>query len=110
MIRRPPRSTLFPYTTLFRSRSRRRRSTGMERSAHSVRRRPSAAKLRSLTSEGAVRAVVVMHSLSWGVVLGALHGEPEVFHTVRALPGEQVDLAIHVLVHVAPALRRATEV
>src|SRR6266496_2838138 len=25
MIRRPPRSTLFPYTTLFRSRSRRRR-------------------------------------------------------------------------------------
>src|SRR5256885_9710590 len=26
MIRRPPRSTLFPYTTLFRSRGRRRRS------------------------------------------------------------------------------------
>src|SRR5258708_13130148 len=26
MIRRPPRSTLFPYTTLFRSRRRRRRS------------------------------------------------------------------------------------
>src|SRR2546426_8953703 len=26
MIRRPPRSTLFPYTTLFRSASRRRRS------------------------------------------------------------------------------------
>src|SRR5258706_7116161 len=28
MIRRPPRSTLFPYTTLFRSRSLRRRSIG----------------------------------------------------------------------------------
>src|SRR2546430_3195014 len=27
MIRRPPRSTLFPYTTLFRSRGHRRRST-----------------------------------------------------------------------------------
>src|SRR5687767_15762356 len=27
MLRRPPRSTLFPYTTLFRSRSRRRRSS-----------------------------------------------------------------------------------
>src|SRR5256886_13271694 len=27
MIRRPPRSTLFPYTTLFRSRGRRRRRT-----------------------------------------------------------------------------------
>src|SRR3712207_6994528 len=30
MIRRPPRSTLFPYTTLFRSRvTRRRRSSGL---------------------------------------------------------------------------------
>src|SRR5438876_5807307 len=28
MIRRPPRSTLFPYTTLFRSRERRRRTVG----------------------------------------------------------------------------------
>src|SRR3712207_8199057 len=28
MIRRPPRSTLFPYTTLFRSRPRHRRSRG----------------------------------------------------------------------------------
>src|SRR3712207_6850258 len=28
MIRRPPRSTLFPYTTLFRSRERRRASCG----------------------------------------------------------------------------------
>src|SRR6266581_7491485 len=28
MIRRPPRSTLFPYTTLFRSRPRRARTTG----------------------------------------------------------------------------------
>src|SRR5947208_11965186 len=30
MIRRPPRSTLFPYTTLFRSRSNRERSSGRE--------------------------------------------------------------------------------
>src|SRR2546426_3762487 len=30
MIRRPPRSTLFPYTTLFRSRSRRRKSCFLE--------------------------------------------------------------------------------
>src|SRR5258707_5897747 len=29
MIRRPPRSTLFPYTTLFRSRVRRRRGCGL---------------------------------------------------------------------------------
>src|SRR5438874_5964952 len=31
MIRRPPRSTLFPYTTLFRSRSRVRRGHGLRR-------------------------------------------------------------------------------
>src|SRR3712207_9106108 len=36
MIRRPPRSTLFPYTTLFRSTNARRDSTGLLRS----RRRP----------------------------------------------------------------------
>src|SRR5437667_9370863 len=41
MIRRPPRSTLFPYTTLFRSRS----SPGAERRDHGGRapRRPAAA-------------------------------------------------------------------
>src|SRR5215203_666538 len=33
MIRRPPRSTLFPYTTLFRSRSRRRRSRPRDEAA-----------------------------------------------------------------------------
>src|SRR6266496_5869884 len=31
MIRRPPRSTLFPYTTLFRSRAGRRRPSGSRR-------------------------------------------------------------------------------
>src|SRR5256885_2393233 len=31
MIRRPPRSTLFPYTTLFRSGGRRRKPTGLPR-------------------------------------------------------------------------------
>src|SRR3712207_7772600 len=33
MIRRPPRSTLFPYTTLFRSPPTRRRRPGVRRSA-----------------------------------------------------------------------------
>src|SRR5260370_21297044 len=40
MIRRPPRSTLFPYTTLFRSMAR----------ATTARRRSSAAELSSLTN------------------------------------------------------------
>src|SRR2546425_9310568 len=34
MIRRPPRSTLFPYTTLFRSHRRDERAEGHERDAH----------------------------------------------------------------------------
>src|SRR3712207_6886654 len=42
MIRRPPRSTLFPYTTLFRSRDARRRSRGGWRSSGPSNRRPSA--------------------------------------------------------------------
>src|SRR5690349_22219225 len=41
MIRRPPRSTLFPYTTLFRSRPRRRdRGGGGPGGCHRRRRRP----------------------------------------------------------------------
>src|SRR2546426_5690691 len=38
MIRRPPRSTLFPYTTLFRSRDVRRRGLREDRDAVPVRR------------------------------------------------------------------------
>src|SRR3989449_5562261 len=48
MIRRPPRSTLFPYTTLFRSRSGPRRDQA-EREA----RRPGADRLDQLGEEGA---------------------------------------------------------
>src|SRR3712207_8552240 len=36
MIRRPPRSTLFPYTTLFRSRRRARRHGGLARALEAV--------------------------------------------------------------------------
>src|SRR3712207_8830208 len=43
MIRRPPRSTLFPYTTLFRSR-RRERSEQRCETAHADRRRRATAK------------------------------------------------------------------
>src|SRR3712207_7069487 len=43
MIRRPPRSTLFPYTTLFRSRMRRVfRRHGKQRRLRGVRGRPAA--------------------------------------------------------------------
>src|SRR2546421_11429839 len=42
MIRRPPRSTLFPYTTLFRSPARSRQPEGADRAEHApVRRRPN---------------------------------------------------------------------
>src|SRR3712207_8883425 len=37
MIRRPPRSTLFPYTTLFRSRRLRTQGKGSQRKGHGLR-------------------------------------------------------------------------
>src|SRR5437868_12367609 len=45
MLRRPPRSTLFPYTTLFRSRARRRRRAG-------ARRRPAQGSARARQAAG----------------------------------------------------------
>src|SRR2546427_8148777 len=49
MIRRPPRSTLFPYTTLFRSRARQTRRNGVaSRSPCRARRISSTASLSSL--------------------------------------------------------------
>src|SRR5258708_19566384 len=57
MIRRPPRSTLFPYTTLFRSRLVRRRAHGKAgrmpvlRSSQRARRSPSSSELGSLGSD-----------------------------------------------------------
>src|SRR5438874_3339944 len=53
MIRRPPRSTLFPYTTLFRSRSSRRRARGRrgEGPSPSKRRRSGRSRSEEHTSE-----------------------------------------------------------
>src|SRR5438309_6859524 len=57
MIRRPPRSTLFPYTTLFRSQKRRALAVG----AHAARRLPPAPRaalsraLRGLAPDGRSR-------------------------------------------------------
>src|SRR2546422_8128108 len=42
MIRRPPRSTLFPYTTLFRSEQERERHTDRRRQRHAGERDPQA--------------------------------------------------------------------
>src|SRR2546422_3705619 len=52
MIRRPPRSTLFPYTTLFRSG--RRRADGVERLVHEVGRGGHARQARKLLVAHAV--------------------------------------------------------
>src|SRR6266513_2327016 len=49
MIRRPPRSTLFPYTTLFRSRGRRHRD-GLDRGRQSARQQPRDRKSTRLNS------------------------------------------------------------
>src|SRR5436190_7970704 len=60
MIRRPPRSTLFPYTTLFRSSGSRRTRPIPERSAHATGRKsgrglPQSKTLREVPGRGQVR-------------------------------------------------------
>src|SRR3712207_7968070 len=57
MIRRPPRSTLFPYTTLFRSRA---EGPGVERAV-------LAAELHQVQAGEVARAVVEEHVLGAGV-------------------------------------------
>src|SRR3712207_8019932 len=54
MIRRPPRSTLFPYTTLFRSAAARIRHQGPHRS-------PNAAVKRSLLADDHPRSLEIDH-------------------------------------------------
>src|SRR2546430_11641135 len=54
MIRRPPRSTLFPYTTLFRSVSR---------------------------ENGGARVQVAAHSMGGLITFGALNRRPDLFHS-----------------------------
>src|SRR5687767_15663669 len=50
MIRRPPRSTLFPYTTLFRSRSAPRERASTKATTETIKRAHSAARLPLLIS------------------------------------------------------------
>src|SRR2546422_9142328 len=57
MIRRPPRSTLFPYTTLFRSRRRRVRGAEPVREQRGARRRRAPRPLRRDRCRAARRAL-----------------------------------------------------
>src|SRR6266542_4688145 len=60
MMRRPPRSTLFPYTTLFRSRCRdRRRAPRSSRATSSSRRRRDRKSTRLNSSHGSISYAVV---------------------------------------------------
>src|SRR5260370_2987577 len=58
MIRRPPRSTLFPYTTLFRSHDRNERGAVDERGERVARRREWS-RARGIRDDGSERAVVI---------------------------------------------------
>src|SRR2546430_10286356 len=70
MIRRPPRSTLFPYTTLFRSRAHARQPThrlGRDDGAHGLARRVDQAQVVGLppqVSGGGLQHVVGEHGRS----------------------------------------------
>src|SRR5260221_8201071 len=67
MIRRPPRSTLFPYTTLFRSQAER----GGERGPAGARTdRPIEARRAQTMEEAAVHAAVIQQPHGAGVAVG----------------------------------------
>src|SRR5690242_21240341 len=70
MILRPPRSTLFPYTTLFRSRSRRRKSRGSVEVPGLVREQGSTATCRAI--RGQDRRKARSRSSSWPDLLAAV--------------------------------------
>src|SRR3712207_7400290 len=73
MIRRPPRSTLFPYTTLFRSVARRRALAGVARRAAVVRR-----GARVVGAATLARALHRLARIAHAVVVGVgLVGIPE---------------------------------
>src|SRR3989338_3402056 len=79
------------------NRARIRRSTGIERSAHSVRRRPSSASARSLTSYVAFLVATVMCSpvsaARAGLAGESMSGFVKLGLAVGALPGETLRLA-----------------
>src|SRR5437763_2502738 len=57
MLRRPPRSTLFPYTTLFRSRTRASERLLRNRHRHESARRPSGADRKSTRLNSSHRCI-----------------------------------------------------
>src|SRR2546430_16210139 len=80
MIRRPPRSTLFPYTTLFRSNSGRRlRSVDV---AHAI--EPLPAQQRVFRGEGGVLAELALHPQACLDVIGSPEVRIEAQHVRRA--------------------------
>src|SRR5256885_5308980 len=97
------------------------RSTGIERSAHSLRRRPSSASARSFTSNAVlVLAATAMSEMPrWSAARALLGGAGEsvggvgqLGRAVGALPGEEFHLALRAVLAAfhAPALRLAAEV
>src|SRR4051812_49585993 len=93
MIRRPPRSTLFPYTTLFRSCSSRLRSAAASSSSSERRRRPAGRRSEEHTSELQSHVNLVCRlllekkkknstrktlSTTWRVSIGQLNEDPAV--------------------------------
>src|SRR2546425_5652089 len=92
MIRRPPRSTLFPYTTLFRSRlSRRDERPGTRiRSARRTSLRPAAAGFSAKRSE---EHTSELQSLAYLVCRLLLEKKKKIIHHIHSTPahlyGEQ---------------------
>src|SRR3989442_15818891 len=93
MIRRPPRSTLFPYTTLFRSRDAQQR----RQRAQALAFRRSERRITRMTSRGLGLAIVIAHDARNHVpLLGIESGDVGVAHQILAV------LVVAAMVHDVP--------
>src|SRR2546430_11590415 len=99
MIRRPPRSTLFPYTTLFRSRSEQARSIAWTRRRVSARSRPVTypTALAAGAGEGEGRRLAEAAALARGNSRRHSNVPPASRISMAAMPSASAEIAVWLL-------------
>src|SRR5438874_10399493 len=102
MLRRPPRSTLFPYTTLFRSRAveiylrLRRREPRVQAGTYELPPQASPGEIIALFEQGKVvlEQFTVVEGSTFGEFLQTLDQHPDVLHTLRGKSPAEIMTAL----------------
>src|SRR5689334_24810668 len=93
MIRRPPRSTLFPYTTLFRSRPLERRSRLVLRAPGGLERAPAASRRGDRPGRGGDRKSTRLNSSHSSISYAVFCLKKKKPHTIPPLREQQKSLS-----------------